>query len=268
MKTIKKLLLEIFVFLLLFSSNFLFAQDKPAEENKPVYITVTTAHRSSEPDVDFNDWLKTEKEYFEKVTSKNDLIMGSGVYFHYFTPDDSEVKIVNVYKTWEDIEKANEVNNRLIAEAWPKQEDRDAFFKKQSSYYSPMHSDEIYISLPFSKPVKTDSKKPLIYYVKVNQLGSGGDGFKEYFENVTMKNPFIKGYYTHRHLWGANSRDAVEVFVVDKFADIENIFTEDQKLVEQHWPDEKKREAFFKNYAKIFAGHGDFILTNVPELQK
>jgi hypothetical protein len=268
MNFIKKLWIGFFVFTLLISINT-FSQDKPAKEDaKPVYITITTAHRSSEPDVDFKDWLKTEKEYFDKVTSKNDLIMGSGVYFHYFTPDDSEVKIVNVYKTWEDIDKSNGINNKLITEAWPKKEDRDAFFKKQSSYYSPMHSDEIYISLPFTKPVKTDSKKPLIYYVKVNQLGSGGDGFKEYFENVTMKNPFIRGYFTHRHLWGANSRDAVEVFVVDKFSDIENIFTEDTKLVNQHWPDEKKREAFFKNYAKIFAGHGDFILTNVPELQK
>jgi hypothetical protein len=267
MKTFKKLLLWNFVFLLTLSNN-LFSQDKSAEKNKPVYITVTTAHRSSEPNVDFTDWLKTEKEYFNKVVKKNDLIMSSGVYFHYFTPDDSEVKIVNVYKTWEDIERANDANTKLIKEGWPKKEDRDTFFKKQNSYYSPLHSDEIYISTPFQKKVTVTNDKPLIYYVKVNELGSGGDGFKEYFENVTLKNSFIKGYYTHRHLWGANSRDFVEVFVVEKLSDIENMFAEDTKLAKQHWEDDAKREAFFKNYAKIFSGHGDFILTNVPELQK
>jgi len=267
MKTLKKLLLGNFVFLLMLSSN-LFAQDKPAEENKPVYITVTTAHRSADSDVDFSDWLKTEKEYFNKVTKKNDLIIASGVYFHYFTPDDSEMKIVNVYKTWGDIENANDANTKLIKEGWPKKEDRDVFFKKQNSYYSPMHSDEIYISTPFQKEVTVTTDKPLIYYVKVNELGSGGDGFKEYFENVTMKNSFIKGYYTHRHLWGANSRDFVEVFVVENLGDIEKMFDEDSKLVKSHWEDDAKREAFFKNYVKIFAGHGDLILRNVPALQK
>ena len=268
MKTIKKLLLEIFVFLLLFSSDLLFSQDKPEEKNKPVYITVTTAHRSANPDVDFTDWLKTEKEYFSKVTMKNDLIIGSGVYFHYFTPDDSEVKIVNVYKTWEDIENANDQNGKLVEAGWPVKEDRDAFFKKQSSYYSPLHSDEIYISTPFQKEVTIKTDKPLLYYVKVNEMGNGGDGFKEYFENVTMKNSFIKGYYTHRHLWGANSRDFVEVFVVENLADIEKMFDESTTLVEKHWVDEAKRKEFFKNYAKIFASHGDLILTSVPELQK
>jgi len=65
-----------------------------------------------------------------------------------------------------------------------------------------MHSDEIYVSGPFTKSLKTDSKEPLLFYVKKNVLGNGGDGFKEYFEGVTMKNSFIKGYYTHRHRWG------------------------------------------------------------------
>lgn len=267
MKTIKNVLFGMLAFTILFTSKS-FGQEAPKEEYKPVFLTVTTSHWSTDPNVDPSDWLKTEKEYFDKVTMKNDLIIGSGYYTHYFTPDNSEVLFVSVYKNWEDIEKANDITNKLIEEGWPNEEERTAFFKKQSSYYSPMHSDEIYVTMSFTKPLKTDSKEPLVYYVKKNQLGQGGSGFKEYFENVTMKNPLVKGYYTHRHRWGSNSRDAFEVFVFDKFADIESSFDETDKLVKAHWSDEAKRKEFFKEYNKIFDGHGDYIYHNVPELAK
>ena len=267
MKTKKKLLLGLLVFTFMFTTKS-FGQDTPTDEFKPVFLTVTTAHWTEDPDVDDSDWLATEKEYFEKVTMKNDLIIGSGFYTHYFTPDNSEVLFVSVYANWDDIENANDVSAKLAEEAWPNEEERSAFFKKQNSYYSQMHSDEIYASMRFTKPLKSDSKEPLIYYVKKNELGEGGKGYKEYFENVTMKNPYIKGYYTHRHRWGSNSRDALEVFVFDKFCDIESSFEENVKLGKEHWPDETQRKEFFKEYNKIFAGHGDYIYQNVPELAK
>ncbi len=267
MRTIKNLMFGMLAFTILFISKS-FGQEAPKEEFEPVFITVTTGHWNSDPNTDFSDWLKTEKEYFDKVTKKNDLIIGSGYYTHYFTPDNSEVVFVSVYKNWEDIEKANDITTKLIEEGWPNEEERTAFLKKQNGYYSPMHSDEIYMSMDFTKPIKTDSKKPLLFYVKKNSLGQGGSGFKEYFENVTMKNPFVKGYYTHRHQWGSNSRDALEVFVFDKLGDIESSFDETDKLVKAHWPDEAKRKEFFKDYNKMFDGHGDYIYHNVPELVK
>jgi len=267
MKKIKNLLLGVLMMSIMFTSN-IFAQDSQTEEFKSVFLTVTKTHKTSNPDVEMTDWLETEKEYFDKVTMKNDLIIGSGFYFHFFTPDDSEVLLVSVYANWEDIEKATEITNKLVDEAWPNEEEREAFFKKQSSYYEDMHSDEIYASLPFRKPLQTDSEKPLIYYVKINQLGEGGDGFKEYFENVTMKNNIVKGYYTYRHRWGANSKDALEIFVLDNFSDLERAFDEDSRLIKEHWPDEEKSKEFFKEFNKIFAGHGDYIYTNVPELAK
>jgi hypothetical protein len=272
MKFIKKLTLGIFAFLLMLSSNT-FGQDSTTEENKPVYITVTKGHWSSNPDMDYSDWLKTEKEYFDKVTKKNDLIISSGFYTHYFTTDNSEILFVSVYKTWEDIEKANEITAKLVKEAWPNKEERDAFFKKQQAYYSPMHSDEIYSSMPFNKDLKTDSTKPLIYYAKKNELALNGKGssddFKEYFENVTAKNKYIKGYYTHRHLWGSNSREFDEVFVLNNFDDIEKMFDENQKLAEEHWPNKENRKVFFKKMNKLFTGkHGDYVYHNVPELAK
>src|SRR5680860_406589 len=108
MKTTKNFSFGILVFLLMFTSKTNSQQTQNAEF-KPVFITVTTGHWNSDPNTDFSDWLKTEKEYFDKVTKKNDLIIGSGYYTHYFTPDNSEVLFVSVYKNWEDIEKANDV---------------------------------------------------------------------------------------------------------------------------------------------------------------
>jgi len=267
MRTFKKQLCGLLVFFVLCSTSF-FGQEKPKEEFQSVFLTATTVHRSTDPNVDFTDWLKTEKEYFDKVTSKNDLLIGSGYYHHYFTPDNTETILVSVYKTWEDIDKANEITNKLIEEGWPDEAARKAFFEKQNSYYSPEHSDEIYQTMPFTIPVKTDSKEPLVYYVKKNTMGQGGSGFKEYFENVTQKNKFIKGYYTHRHLYGANSRDAIEVFVFDNLGDIESSFDENTRLEKEHWADEAKAKEFFEGYSKMFTKHGDYVYHNVPELQK
>lgn len=269
MRTIKNLLLRLLVLACMFTfTTKSFGQVASSEEFKPVFITVTTGHWSDDPNIDGSDWLKTEKEYFEKVTMKNDLIIGSGYYTHYFTPDNSEILFVSVYANWEDIEKANDITSKLIEEGWPDEAERKDFLEKQNSYYAPKHSDEIYASMRFTKPLKSDSKEPLIYYVKKNVLGSGGSGYNEYFQNVTMKNSFVKGYYTHRHRYGANSQDALEVFVFDKFSDIENSFDENVKLINEHWTDEAKKEEFFKGYNKIFAGHGDYIYQNVPELAK
>jgi len=267
MKTRKKLLFVVAGLIFLFSIQS-FAQDAPNEEFKPVYLVVTTAHWNESLDIDNSDWLATEKEFFEKVTMKNDLIIGSGFYTHFFTPDNSEILFVSVYKNWNDIESASEVSAKLIEAAWPDKEKRAAFFEKQRSYYGPIHSDEIYASIRFKKPVKSDSKEPLIYYVKKNKRGEGGDGFGEYFENITMKNQYVKGYYTYRHNWGANSLDALEVFVFESFCDIESSFKENAKLEEAYWPNEEERKAFFKEYSKIFSGHGDYIYQNVPALAK
>lgn len=267
MKTIKNFSFGIFVFLFLFTTKAI-GQQTQNTEFKPVFLTVTTLHRSSDPNIDFSDWKKTEQEYYDKVTAKNDLILGSGYYFHYFTPDDSEILAVSVFNSWEDIEKANEVTAKLVEQGWPDEANRKAFFDKQNSYYSPVHSDEIYASLNFNKPLKTDSKEPLIYYVKKNRAGTGGSGYKEYFDNVTMKNSFVKGVHTMRHRWGSNSQDALEVFIFDNLGDVEKSFKENTRLEDVHWSDKTKADDFFKGYSKIFAGHSDAIYRNVPSLEK
>jgi hypothetical protein len=253
----------------LFFDLSMHAQEEGEQANEPIILAVTTLHRTSDKDVDSSDWLETEKEYFDKVTMKNDLIINSGVYFHYFTPDASEIVMISTYKNWNDIEAAVKMTSELVNEAWPEEAAREAFFKKQSSYYSPLHSDEIYSSTKFEKALETTSEEPLIYYVKRN-IGGNGDieTFKAYYDNVIMKNNVIKGYYTHSHMYGANSREFNEVFVFDSFGDIEKAFNEDERLVKDHWELEDERKEFMKKYMNLFENHGDYIYQNVPELGK
>lgn len=272
MKTLNTFLRGVLCLLFLAGLNG-FAQDNAAESFEPVYLTITTAHWNPDPTVEFTDWKKTEKEYFDKVTMKNDLILGSGYYTHFFTPDNSEIVIVNVYKNWEDIEKANEKNNELIKAAWPDEKARKDYFDKQGKYYSPYHSDEIYLSTPYSIEHTANSETPQYVYVRYNEMALAGEGkpelMKEYFEKVTKKLPLVKAYYSHRHLWGSDSRQYAEAYFYDNFADIEKTFNDVEKVEKETWPDEAKREDFLKERGKMFTGkHADYIYKTVPGLMK
>lgn len=264
MKT-KGNLLTLLVILLL-ASTISFAQESVP---KPVFITTTTMHFNL--NADGTDWLKTEKEYFDKVTSQNELVVAAHVVTHFYTEDNSEVKFVYVYNNWADIEKANEINNKLIEKNFPDEAKRKAFFDKQSSYYAKKHSDEIYQSLPFAKQATSKSDKPQVFYVRNSQMALNGEGkgYNEFAKNVIHKNPLVKAYYPHRHLWGSDSRDFLEVFVFDSLADLEISADKNQELIMAAWPDEAKRKEYFKEMNKLFTGkHGDFIYQNVPELNK
>jgi hypothetical protein len=264
MKKSRNLVYGMFVltFLLSIVSN---AQEEP----KPVFVTVTTLHRNLNSDG--KDWKKTEQEYFDKVTSKNDLIIGSEILNHYYTANSSEILHVSVFKTWEDIEKSDAVTDDLIKKAWPDEKERTAFFEKYNSYYSPMHSDEIYSSVLTAKEFKATTKEPMIVYVRKSQMSMTGQGkgMKEYNEKITMNNPYIKGYYPNRHAWGSDSQDFLEAFYYDSLADLEKSYDKDSELIKAAWPKEEERKAFFDDLDKLFTGiHGDYIYHNMPTLSK
>lgn len=261
---------SILVFLVctLFYSKTNYAQNNVDEEFVPAIIVISTFHLVNDSEKDFSDWKDVEQEYFDKITNKNEFILGSGVYTHIISPDDSEVLFVNVYGSWEDIEYGKERTEELIEEGWAYENERDTFFENQNSYYNGNRQDEIAISLPYQKDLVTNSTEPLILHIRKNKTGSGGSGYTEFFDNVIMNNDYIKGYYTYRQLYGNNAQDAVEAAIYESLADFEAAYDESVRLAHEHWPDEKERKAFFKEFRKIFNGHGDFIYQNVPSLAK
>ena len=84
------------------------AQAQPAAApTGPQFQVLTQVHFDTKADFTIEQWKAVEKEYFDKVTAKNDLIMTSNVLMHYFSTDNSEVWFSTTYRTWEDIDKSD-----------------------------------------------------------------------------------------------------------------------------------------------------------------
>ncbi len=274
MKTTNHYLIAI-VTLLLFSTT-IFAQDEAPK--RPEYVVVTTMHWNMDnDDFDMKEWIALEKEYSDKVTKKNELVMGASFYMHRYTPDNSELIYVQTHASWEDIDKASERNGELEKEAWPDEEARSAFSKKRFSYYSPLHSDEIYSTMSGAKLMTEAPGDDMILYVRKSHFAFPEDGtfkeFKElrdeYVEKVLHKNELIKGYYPNSHAWGADRTEYVEGFIVNSMADLDAMFERNGELTKEAWPDDSAREEMGKKASKYYTGvHGDYIYTLVEELSK
>ncbi|MCB0447639.1 MAG: hypothetical protein KDD03_09030 [Gelidibacter sp.] len=270
MKTTKKLLIAIALFALLFT-NATLAQDAET----PQYYTVTTMHWNMENQD--TTWVKTEKEYLEKVTKKNQYIMGAGFYLHRWSDDNTELKYVQVFSSWENIDKASTRNGELEKEAWPDEKVRTAFLKRQNDFYSVNHSDEIYAVLPGSKPLSSDLTEDKILYLQRQHFAFPKEGSnkefnelnKEFVENVIHKNEYIKGYYPHMHAWGADRTEFMHAYFLDSMSDLEKMAERNGELVRAHWKTPESRKAFFDKYNKYTTGvHGDQVYTAIAELRK
>jgi len=264
------------VMLLLFNFQSIQAQDDAPEA--PEYITVTTAHWNMDyEDFDMDTWKAVEKEYLDKVIKKNDHIMGYSIYLHQISPDNSEIIFVNTYASWDDIDKASTRNGELAREAWPDDDARGAFFDKQSAYYSPDHSDEIYAPMSGAKLMTEAPTKDLICYVRKSHFAFPEDGsnaeFQElrkgYIDNLINKNEYIKAYYPHAHAWGSDRTEFLEAFFIESLGDMDKMFERFGELSEEAWPDEAARKERGKKIGKYFTGvHGDTVYKWIHELSK
>lgn len=274
MKTVSTKLLIVFLVLIV-SAPTIFSQ----ENKRPKFLTVTTGHwNMNYENFDKEKWIAVEKEFLDKVVKKNEFILGSSMYLHRYTPDNSEIIFVNAYESWEAIEKANKRNNELIKEAWTDEGQRKAYFKKKDAYYSNNHSDEIYVPIGKAKPLKKeDASKELIWLVVKEHFTFPEDGSKEEFDsltggfidNVIKKNDLIKAYYQHGHAWGSDKTEFSRVFAVESMEDLDKLGKTNNDLFKAYMPGKDKQKEFGEKMSKYFTGkHGDYIYTSVPELSK
>lgn len=266
--------LIVVIFTLLLGSSFLTAQEKQTQR----YLAVTTLHWNMDmEDFSMDEWKAVEKEFLNKVTSKNEYILATNYGLHYMTADNTELLYVQLFNSWEDIDKANKRNEELSKSAWPDEAKRDAYFKKRDAYYDSYHSDEIYVPIPGAKPNLEESNEAVLFYVRKSHLAFPDNGTEKEFnelrdpfvKEVIHKNQFIKGYYPYVHAWGADKRDFIEVFVVATLADLDKALDESGKLNKARFNDEAKQKAAGKKMGKYFTGfHGDYVYKSVPSLAK
>lgn len=82
--------------------------------------------------------------YTDKVIKKNDLIISHRILRHWWGHDNTQVVIMYEVKNWEDVDKANTLNDELFQKAFPTKEERDRYNKANNKYFTGKHSDEIY----------------------------------------------------------------------------------------------------------------------------
>ena len=273
MRTSSRLLVVV-IFTLLLGSSLLTAQEKQPQR----YLTVTTLHWNMDmEDFSMDEWKAIEKEFTKKVTAKNEYVLATNFGIHFMTADNTELVYVQLFNSWNDIDKSSKRNGELIKAAWPDEAKREAFLKKRDSYYDAYHSDEIYATISGAKPYMEEEDKEMLFYVRKSHLAFPDDGTEKEFnelrdpfvKDVIHKNQYIKGYYPYVHAWGADKRDFVEVFVVESLDALEKSFDEIDKLNKARFADEEKQKASGKKMGKYFTGfHGDYVYRSVPELSK
>jgi len=261
------------LFLFVLSVNCAPVQAQVEDSDEPQYVTITTLYGVH--NFDFQAWKAVEEEYYDKVTSKIDLIKSHEVLVSYFSPLNSEIKVINVIDNWTDIAEINEMRSELIEEGWPDLEERNRFFEKQNSFYKSKHSDEIYLTTHFRKDLVREPGQnvPFVFMVRTNILSDSEDehsyeNYKQYVKQVLFENSKILAYYPFNHFWGADSREFVEIFVVDSFSDVELSGYENHALMTQMIPDEQERTEFLRSMNSAVESQNTAFFKNVPSLSK
>ncbi|MEO5775403.1 MAG: hypothetical protein ABIQ27_00775 [Flavobacterium sp.] len=95
-------------------------------------------------DKEFTD---LEKQYFDAVTNKNDLIKAYYPNRHAWGADNTQFTEVYVVDSLADLDSALNKNRDLYKAAWSDETKRKAFDEKSGKYFTGKHSDYIYKSV-------------------------------------------------------------------------------------------------------------------------
>ena len=136
----------IVISLLLFClSNTLLAQDQ--DEPRGNILVVNTAELSLSGEGSVADFDSLNQLYTDKVIKKNKYILWSRTAGHLWGHNNRDYVLMYAVKTFADVSKANEENNKLFEEAWTTEEARKEYNDATNKYFTGQHSDEIYQEL-------------------------------------------------------------------------------------------------------------------------
>jgi len=106
------------------------------------FYSVTTWKISVPADGSNSELNELFKEWYEKITSKNDKVLSQKVLRHVTGSDMRDWVVISEYASWNDMDAAGDMQSKLVEEAWPNEDDRSAWFAKFGKY-TVTHSDEI-----------------------------------------------------------------------------------------------------------------------------
>ena len=119
-------------------SGMLYAQ----EEGLHVF-TVTTWESVNPEDGSDAERDSLRSIFTENAINKNEFIVNQTIMTHMYGSNSSDYVIINEYKSFEDIGKAQSRNTELMREFMPDDEARAEYFSAVFKYFG-NHSDEIY----------------------------------------------------------------------------------------------------------------------------
>ncbi len=232
--------------------NYLQAQTQDSiGEFEPLYVTVNTLHVVA--DANYDELKKLEQEYFDKVINNNDLILYHETLIEQTDSAMVKVKFINTFSNWNDIKNSETVNEILVVRNWPYASERKLYFEKQNNLYSNFHSDQIYLTTEFHKNFseKKEGETPNMVRIDTSILADTNDdnayeNYVSYVENVIYKNPLLYSYQPIRQYFGGDSREFVEVFILNLGVTFEEFEQNNTELLEKFMPEAKKREKFLE----------------------
>lgn len=115
-----------------------------ANFDKDVLYYVRVSHFTYPKDGTEKEFTELNKQYFDAVINKNDLIKAYYPNRHAWGADNTEFTEVYVVETLADLEKALEKNRELFRVAWNDDAKRKAYWDKRNKYDDGRHSDYIY----------------------------------------------------------------------------------------------------------------------------
>ncbi len=107
-------------------------------------FVVTTMERAFPEDGTMAEFDSLNQLYTDKVIKKNNLILSSKALRHWWGHNNRDYVMIYEVASWDDVIKANQMNEELFEKAWATEEARKEFNDAYNKYFTGKHSDEIY----------------------------------------------------------------------------------------------------------------------------
>jgi hypothetical protein len=114
-----------------------------AQEENPHVFVITTWERLFPEGSSQAEFDSLGAFWYENVVKKNEFIVNQKTMSHLYGSNSFDFVVINEYKGWADIEKADNLSGELMKEAIPDKEKRQEFWAAFGKYFG-KHSDEIY----------------------------------------------------------------------------------------------------------------------------